>query len=222
MATLVQIVGLQRGSSVRYSAAATASGTLTESGTSQAIYPGGSEGPASVQGFRVPHAIGRQYGFDSAAKTAALTQSNVVFYANYAGSYGNNIKVSLTVTGATTSVVTTYTGGTANPTIAITVPTGAKAGDVVNAVDADPTARQFITAYAATNTAALTQFTSAINLSGGTNGSVLDAEPPYGVTGAPIYFNVTDKSIAVVDYTDRTVQRSLQRNSWRYVSLGAA
>ena len=221
MATLVKIVGLQRGAPVRYSVAATASGSLTESGTSQAIYTGGSEGPASVQGFRVPHAIGRQYSQDSAAKTAALTQSNVVFYANYPGSYGNNISVSL-ATGSTASVVTTYANGTANPTLAITVLTGAKAGDVVNAIDADPTARQFVTAYAASNTAAISTF-SATALSGGTNGTILDSEPNYnGLTGAPVYFNVTDKSVAVVDITDRTVQRALQRSNWRYISLGSA
>lgn len=220
MAQLVKITGLQRGPLVAYSAAGTASGTLTESGTAWRVGTG-LEGPAAVAGFRVPHAIGRQYSFDSSAKVAALTISNVVFYANYAGTYGNNIKVGVTVTGATTSVTTTYTASTANPTITVTVPTGSKAGDVVTAIDADPTARQFVTAYAASNTAAASTV-SAASLSGGTDGSTLDAEPPYGVAGEPIWFNVTDQSVAVVDTTSRVTQRSLQRNAWRYISLGSA
>jgi len=209
MAKLVKITGLQRGAPVKYNSA-TASG----------IYASGEDGPASVHGFRVKIALGRQYNQISTAVAATLTSGTVTYAANYKGSYGNNITVSQVLTGSTISVATTW-DSSGYPTVALTVPSGTKANAAAQAINSDPVARQLVTASYSSATATAYAF-SGTALAAGSNGSTTDSEPPYGVAGEPIWFNINDKVTTVVDVQDRVVQRSLQRNSWRYVSLGAA
>jgi hypothetical protein len=211
MAKLVLITGLQRGNPISYD-------TATASG----IYSTGEDGPAAVNGFKIKSALGRQYSFDSTAVKATLTDGALTFTANYAGTYGNNITVdtALGSSGSATTVVTTWAATTGYPTILITVPSGTRADAAAQALNSDPVSTQLITASYASASALVTNI-SATALSTGTNGSTLDAEPPYGVAGEPIYLRVTDKVTLVVDVQDRVVQRSLQRNNWRYISLGA-
>ena len=208
MAKLVLITGLQRGNPITYD-------TATASG----IYSVGEDGPASVNGFKIKSALGRQYSFDSTAVKATLVSGTITYTANYAGTYGNNITVD-TALGSAITVATTWAATTGYPTILITVPTGTRADAAAQALNSDPVASQLITASYA-SASALVYNISANPLAGGTNGPTLDAEPPYGVAGEPIYLRVTDKVTLVVDVQDRVVQRSLQRNNWRYISLGA-
>ena len=210
MAKLVLITGLQRGNAISYDTA-TASGIYSV---------GGEDGPASVNGFRVKSALGRQFSFDSTAVKATLTDGGLTFTANYAGTYGNNITVDTALGGSAITVVTTWAATTGYPTILITVPSGTRADAAAQALNSDPVSTQLITASYASASALVTNI-SATALATGTNGSTLDAEPPYGVAGEPIWIRVTDKVTCVIDAQDRVTQRSLQRNHWRYISLGA-
>ncbi len=226
MSKLVLITGLQRGSYYHWDAT-TASG----------IYPISHEGPASVQGFRVKSALGRQYSFTpggatagAAAATATFSgsTSNINFQANYPGTYGNNISIILTQSGTGTQTglfnvqfTTTWSTPNGYPTFTINVPSaGLQNWQIVNAINADEQLSQFITASTLSPNSTDVQF-GAIQLTGGTNPTTTDAEPPYGLAGEPIWINVTDKVTVVVDIQDRVVQRTLQRNRWRYISLGA-
>src|SRR5580704_10578326 len=137
MSRLVLITGLQRGSYFHYDAT-TASGIL----------PNSQEGPASVQGFRVKSALGRQYGYDSAAvaaSTATLSGSAgydytgyIDFQANYPGTYGNNIAIAVNTSGTGTgtgmygvSFTTAWSATTGYPTFTANSPAGLLAYQLV-------------------------------------------------------------------------------------------
>lgn len=204
MANLVKITGLQHGR-------------------------GGSDsGPASVRGFRVKSALGRQYSNASGAVAATLASGTVSFAAKYKGTYGNNIVVDENSSGAGTAatVSVAWAASTGYPTITINANTSATNATVVAAVNAHPVAGQLVTAATSAGSSTFapvagTGSGDARNLAGGSNGTATDKEPPYGVLGEPIWFRVTDGVTVIVDTDDRVVQRSLQRNNWRYISLGA-
>jgi hypothetical protein len=222
MANLVKITGLQRGATRHYT-----------STTASGVYSDGSNGPASVRGFRVKYALGRQYNQNSTAVAATVSSGTVSWTAKYKGAYGNSIKVAIVVSGNNTplTVATTFTASTAEPVITVYSATNgggtatSRTIDVVNLINSDAQASQLITAGIAsgfTSTSTVYAF-SAASLAAGSNGTgTQDAEPPYGVAGEPLWVNVTDRTIWVVDTQDRVVQRTLQRNNWRYVSLGSA
>lgn len=188
----------------------------------------GDAGPASVRGFRVKSALGRQYSNTSDAVAATLTSGSLTYTANYKGTYANNITINENVTGSGTAVTvsTAWAATTGYPTITISANTSATNAGVAAAVNADPIARQLVTATTISGSETFSAITNtgsgdARALSGGSNGTATDKEPPYGILGEPLWFRVTDGVTVVVDADDRVVQRSLQRNNWRYISLGA-
>lgn len=221
MSKLVLITGLQRGNPIHYD--------LT---TASGIFVSGSDSVAGVHGFRVKSALGRQYSYDSAAVAASTATLSGVggddftgyidWAANYPGTYGNNISVGLTTSGSGNAITisTSWAATTGYPTFTVTCPPSTLVWQVVAAVNSDEEASQFINASTLTPTNTAGGF-APLALVGGTNGTKLDAEPPYNVAGEPIWINVTDRVTVVVDIQDRVVQRTLQRNRWRYVSLGA-
>lgn len=225
MANLIRIRGTQRGAATVYDTT-TASGVLGSPGEASV---------ASVRGFRIKSAMGRHFKQNSTSTKATISSGTLTWTANYPGAYGNGIQVDLT-TGAYSSVqvVTTTVSGTANPQISVYVPTGLNALSVANAINADYEAGQIISVTpgggdsngaAATNSSVVYSFTPKW-LSGGSNGTgTQDAEPgpqTQGVAGEPIYVNVTSKTTWVVDADDGVVQRTLQRNYWRFIPLGPA
>lgn len=225
MSNLVKIRGLSRGAPNIY-----------DSTTASGVYgtPGGA-GPASVRGFRIKSAIGRQYNFETASVAATLasgTGGGVTWTASYDGTYGNNIQVAIAAgsAGVSDPVVVTWQSATAYPLITVnkanTVSGAFSVQQAVNAVNSDPEAAQFVVASCSTTEASVTVGTlSATNLSGGSNGTgTADAEPgpnTGGVAGEPIYVNVTNQTTVVVDTDDQVTARQLQRNRWRWISLGS-
>lgn len=229
MTNLVKIRGLSRGPAEPYNTT-TASGILS-----------GSAGPSSVRGFRVKSAVGRHYLKNSDAVKASLTSGTITFTANYPGTYANGFKAAIVVSGASTplSVVVTNTSSTAYPVITVNSATSAgssaitTAKQAIDAVNSDPLASQFVTASvgggangggAATNSSTIYAFSSAL-FTGGSNGTGSDAEPgpqTLGVAGEPIFINLNNKTTIVVDTDDQSVARTLMRNRWRWVEIGAA
>lgn len=229
MTNLVKIRGLSRGPSYTYNAT-TASGILS-----------GGSGPASLRGFRVKSAVGRHYLKNTDSVKAAITSGTVTFTSAYPGTYANNFKAAIVVSGNNTplSVVVTNTSATAYPVITVNAATNGSgtaistAKDVVNAVNSDPVASQFVTAAvgggaqaggAATASSTAYAFSAAL-FTGGSNGTGSDAEPgpqTLGVAGEPIFINLNNKVTVVVDTDDQNVARTLMRNRWRWVEIGAA
>lgn len=230
MTTLVKIRGLQRG-------APTIFDTTSQSG----VLSTGEAGPASVRGFRVKSAIGRHYKQNTTAVTATATSGTLTWSAAYPGAYGNDIQVAIVVAGTSTplTVAVTNQSATAKPIITLNSATdggGAattRAIDAANLLNSDAAAAQLVTvavggslgATPYVNSSTVTAF-SAKNLASGSNGTgTLDAEPgpqTGGVTGEPIFLNVTNKTTWVVDTDDQVTARTLMRNRWRFIEIGAA
>lgn len=217
MATLLKIRGLSRGKLTGNPSVATASDGSV----------------ASVRGFRIKHAVGRQFSYETgavkASRTVGASNSAVTYTANYAGAWGNNVQVAhvlTTASGAAANVAFTYQSGTANPLITVNVATNVSGSNISTAtavaalVNADPNASQYVTAAAGGNGTGTVSTISASNLTSGSNGTTTDAEPPYNVAGEPIWVRVNNASLVVVDVDDQVTARTLMRNRWRYVSLG--
>src|SRR6476469_182267 len=183
MATLLKVRGLDRGSQV----------------------VGGDIAP---RGFRVNSGLGQQ--FPSGVKASLTpTANSVTFTSNYAGTYGNNFRIT-TVVGSL-AVSTAYAAGTGFPTITVTAPATATLAAnqaIVAAVAADPQASQLVTASVAGTGAAANAAAGPTNLAGGTDVG----------TGQPIVRVANNKTIVIVDVDDPATAKALRRNAGRWVS----
>lgn len=188
MATLVKLRGLNR---------------VNTAGTGAVI---------SNRGFRVRDALGLQYpaGVKASLTPTANTQT---YTAKYGGTYGNSISVQTVV--GTLGVNVTFASGTGLPTVVVTAPATATLAAnqaVVAAVNAHPTASQYVTASIAGTGAAAHAAVAATALSGGTNVG----------TAQTIERTLAGAVTVIVDLDDAFTLRQLRRNQAQYISLGQA
>jgi hypothetical protein len=197
MATNVKIRGIDRGKS------AVSDGSVS-----------------ALRGFRVKSSLGNSVTGGTSVKaslTIGATTNGAVYTAKIGGAAGNNIQVGVTQSGGTAtvlSVVTTYAATTGYPSIVITAGSTCTPNTIVAAVNADPVASQFITAAPLTTGDGTTLAAAAASaLTSGADGTG---------TAEAFYVKVTNKATVVVDVDEPKTARTLKRNGYRFVSLGAA
>lgn len=164
------------------------------------------------RGFRVRSGHGSQFPAGvKATATGGATTSGIVVTAKYGGTWANGHTVNVSQAGSGTGTVTyTYAANTGVPTFVVTGAATMTALNAVNALNADPVFKQLYTAAPLT-TGAGTTLVSPGALATGTNVG----------TGQPIYVSISNGTY-IVDADDRDSVRTLKRNGWRFLSLGAA
>lgn len=165
-----------------------------------------------TRGFRVKSGHGLQFASGVKATATGGTANNALTVtALFGGTWANGHTFTYAAGGANSNVVitTAYAANTGVPTYTITAGTTATIANIISALNGNATFKQFYVASTAGNGTGVTPVSPGALASGTDVG-----------TGTPIYVSLAGTTL-VVDADDRDVVRSLKRNTWRFLSLGA-
>jgi len=165
-----------------------------------------------TRGFRVKSGHGLQFpGGVKASATGGTANNAMTVTALYGGTWANGHTFTYAAGGSnhTVAVTVAYAANTGVPTFTYTAGTLATIAEIVTALNANPTFKQLYVA-STTGNGTGTSPVSAGALASGTDVG----------TGQSIYISLAGTT-AVVDADDRETVRSLKRNGYRFLSLGA-